>query len=778
MILPIESLKDRFVETLSSLQEGGRLVLTAPTGSGKSTRIPLWSASAQASVLVIEPRRVAARTLATWVAQSLGESVGETVGYSIRFESKHTDKTRILFVTPGVARRFLVDRTLERFSVVIFDEFHERSWETDALLAILAAQQGGPKLVIMSATLAAAELVSRYQATLLEAEGRTFPVTTEYDDADRQELTVPSYRSLSERVARACRRVWNRDSDGSVLCFLPGLGSMREVADSLGDIPTVLLHGTYSQKEQARAFDTSQRKVVLATNVAESSLTIPDVTTVIDSGLEKRQIHQSGYVALATVPIALSSADQRKGRAGRVRAGHCLRLWSESGRLEATRPPDICRMELDDLVLFMSALPHGLETPAEWVDEPPEFAWVRARGKLHELGLIDSHGRLTEVGRKAQLLPVDGEWGRLLTLAPPHLRHDLCDLCALASARRNPLKSTRSEEVARARKDDWGEDLWQQALGMLRLGEPSRHALESESLAHCRRIAGELAEQVEAGQANLTSKPHPELKTFLARTWPARFFLLRNKRNAWGNGEVECRLARGEELPEEVTAAFFLQVEPVVGRGLKVELQARWGLPVSLSLLREAGLGEPRLSKIRWREGVLTARVVCEHAGRELGSGEQELSGKALRRGLVTLALERRWKNDLMERLEEEMFYHRLARLLDGEEMDEPDLGERLLERLEELGVEQSSDLELLEDEDFLNPTLESYQMEKLQKDYPRLYSYGGISFLMEYSPRLKKVVLNSLSQTKGVKVNPRLLPRWNGWKVELHEKGRVTLLR
>ena len=197
-----------------------------------------------------------------------------------------------------------------------------------------------------------------------------------------------------------------------------------------------------------------------------------------------------------------------------------------------------------------------------------------------------------------------------------------------------------------------------------------------------------------------------------------------------------------------------------------------------LSLLREAGLGEPRLSKIRWREGVLTARVVCEHAGRELGSGEQELRGKALRRGLVTLALERRWNQELLERLEEELFYHRLARLLQGEDVEAPDLGAVLISRLEELGVEQSADLELLEEEDFLRPTLEGYELEKLQKEYPRLYRYGGITFLMDYSPRLKRVILNSLSQSKGVKVNPRLLPRWNGWKVELHEKGRVTQLR
>lgn len=778
MQLPIESIKEQFVDCLDSSPLGGKIVLTAPTGSGKSTRVPIWCAGEEKRVLVIEPRRVAARTLATWVAESFDEKVGKRVGYSIRFESCHGDDTRILFVTPGVARRFLVEGVVDNFDTVIFDEFHERSWETDTLLAILAARSGKSKLVIMSATLAAQELTNRYRGTLVEAQGRIYPVTVEYDDSDRPELTVPSYRGLAARMAKACKRVWQQESEGSILCFLPGLASMHEVAGMLGGLPAVLLHGTYSQKEQSRAFDSSIRKIVLATNVAESSLTIPDVTTVIDSGLEKRQIHQSGYVALATVPVAMSSADQRKGRAGRVRAGRCIRLWSEAGRLEATRPPDICRMELDELVAFVSALPKGLNTPTEWMDEPPAFAWDRAIEKLKNLKLVDSTGHLTETGRRAQKLPVDGDWGRLLVMAPSELRGDLCDLCALANARRNPLKSTRSEEVAKARKSDWGEDLWRQALGLIRLGDPKKHALEPESLSQCRRIARELRNLVGAPKMDKTSRPHDDLKIYLARNWSHRFFLLRTQRQAWGNGEVECRLARGEELPEDQVAAFFLQVEPMVGRGLKVELQARWGLPVRVSLLRKAGLGAPRLSKIRWLKGVLKARVVWEHAGRELQSSEELLQGAALRKALVTLALEGRWRSDMMAQLETELFYSSLHAELEQTEASTKNLEELLLHRLELLGVEECEELELLNDEDFLQSAIPDYQLEQLRKDYPQLYSYGGITFKMNYEPKRRKVTLNSMSKNKGVKVNPRLLPRWNGWRVELNERGRVTQLR
>ena len=577
---------------------------------------------------------------------------------------------------------------------------------------------------------------------------------------------------------KAVRREWERGGEGSLLVFLPGLSSMSEVASTLGKLPTVLLHGTFSQKEQERAFDQSFRKIVLATNVAESSLTIPDVTTVIDSGLERRQIHQSGYVALATVPVAQSSADQRAGRAGRVSRGRCLRLWSESAHLEATKPPDICRMELDDLVLFFSALPRGLKTAAEWVDRPPDFAWERAGERLRQAELIDTEGMITELGRSVQRLPVEQDWARVVLLAPDSLRGDLCDLCALATARRSPVRSTRSEEVLKARKEDWGEEPWGQALAVVREGAPAKHALDREGLEMVRRVARELRALSGAGSKSQGYKPARDLRLFLATHWASRFFLLRSGRNAWGNGLVECRVGRGEELPEDCVAAFFLQVHPVVGRGLKVELQGRHGLPVRVSLLRRAGLGEPDLSKIRWIGGKLQARVSWVHAGRELGSDEEVLSGRALRRGLARLAARGSWKAEVLERMEEEFFYFHLHRALQGESVDTLTSEELMERRLESLGVESSEELELLEDDDFLGSPVPGWELEKLRSDYPRIYSIGGLSFAMEYHPARRKVTMNSLAKSKGAKIKPQHLPRWNGWRVELNERGRVTNLR
>lgn len=772
--LDIDSLEEKFIADFRCRGESARLVFTAPTGSGKSTRVPLWCRRATGrAVLVVEPRRVAARTLAEWVSQGSDEEVG----YRVRFESRNADTASVLFVTPGVCRRMLLDGTLERFSTVVFDEFHERSWETDSLLALLAAAPNSPRLVIMSATLTAKRLCERYGAGWLEWESRTFPVETVYSVDPRDDVGQPTSRRLVERTVEVVKREWTSLKSGSMLVFLPGLLSMHEVASALGSIPTVLLHGSFSSKEQAKAFDHSKPRVVLATNVAESSLTIADVKVVVDSGLERRQIHQSGYVALSTVPIARSSAEQRAGRAGRVSAGRCVRLWASTAGLEVTRPPDICRMELDELLLFLAALPEGLEAPLEWLDPPPEFAWERARRRLEERGLLELSGRLTELGRQVERLPVEHDWARVLLLAPEELRADLCDLCALASARRNPVKATRSEEALQARKRELGEEPWGFALALVRQGDPAKHALDGEGLEMVRKIAGELKEACGARRVEGT-KPQAGLREFLARSWPERFFLLREGRNAWGNGRVECRLPRGEELPEDCVAAFFLQIQPVVSRGLRVELHGRSGLPVRPSLLRDAGHGVPSTSRIRWGDDGLLARVTWTIAGREIGRSEEVLSGGALRRALVTLAREGQWGAEYLKAVEEEQFYERLHAELAGRSY-QSDSSEKVMEhRLERLGVERSEDLELLELEDFLEPKLPDWELVKLRADFPRLYSIGGTGFALEFHPSRRLVVMNSLGHMKGAKVNPQHLPRWNGWRVELDEKGRRTTLR
>lgn len=724
----------------------------------------------------MEPRRLACRALARWVSSALDEKPGETVGYCVRREQVCSERTEVLYVTPGVARRFLSEGQLQDFAFVIFDEFHERGWESDTVMAILAARgERAPRLVLMSATLEAGRIAQVYRARTLESVGRSFPVEIRYQPESG--VVAPTGQNLTERAARAVRSAWT--GAGRMLVFLPGIAAMQELKSQLSGLPVGLLHGTFTRQRQDRAFTGDESAIILATNVAESSLTVPGVTAVIDSGLEKRAIHQSGYVALATVAISQASADQRAGRAGRTAPGLCLRLWDGKARLESARPPDLERMELDDLLLFLAGLPDGLDTKCEWLDPPPNFASERARERLLQKGLISEVGRLTELGKAAEKLPVEAAWARILALTPVSLRSDLCDLHAFSAARRSWISPHSDSDHAERRRLDFGEEPWARALIMLRHGDPSSHGLDMETLQEARTLSSELRELLGGQERSTESRPHPELKDFLAQHWPERHFVRRQTRDAWGNGEVECRAGRGESLPEECQAAVFLRVEPVIGRGLRVDLRGSCAMPVDLSLLRRHGYGSPELSKIRFREQKVVARIAWTFAGRVLGQTEEELEGAPLRQALVELCRAGEWQASLWQRWETFCFYETLSESLSGTSPARTRTPEdELTRRLETLGLETSEELELLDDAD-LEPDAEKVQEhETLKKTYPSLYHYGGVAYDVLYYPVRRLVVLRWLSGPRGSRPNANQLPRWNGWKVEVDERGRVTPLR
>lgn len=773
--LPIDEIKEQVMAELARWSRGDRLVISAPTGSGKSTRLPLWCRQAgHGKTLVIEPRRLACRTLADWVASALGQKVGETVGYSVRREQAYCERTEILFVTPGVARRMVSENEIDRFATVIFDEFHERGWESDTVMALLAArEERAPRLLLMSATLESQALSRAYRAKTIEGSGRSYPVEIRYQATP--EVVAPSVRDLKDRVVDAIRTNWN--GQGRMLVFLPGIASMQEVKTQLRDLPVRLLHGTFNRQRQDQAFGGDEAGILLATNVAESSLTVPGVTFVVDSGLEKRAIHQSGYVALATVPISSASADQRAGRAGRTSPGTCLRLWDAKARLEPTRPPDLARIELDDLLLFLGALEDGTRTPCTWLDVPPTFAWDRALLRLQTLGLIDNTGRLTALGTRAESLPVDTAWARILALAPETLGPDLCDLYAYSATRRSWIDPHCSADQAEQRRSELGEEPWARALATVRRGETVRHGLDGETLEEARTVSQELCTQLNWVYSPAQERVHPDLKEFLARHWPERHFARRQTRDAWGNGEVECRAGRGETLPEDCLAALFLRVEPVLGRGLKVELRGHCALPVDLSLLRACEYGEPQLSKIRWKESAVVALVSKVFAGRVIGQSEERLSGAPLRQALVELCRDGQWRAELFPLWETFCFYQTLQEALEGGRPNPPRLPEvEFLDRLSGLGLENVEELELLEPRD-LEPSF-SEANEELKKSFPQLYHYGGVAYDALYRPEHRKATLRWRSGPRGARPNPAHLPRWNGWRVEVDERGRVTPLR
>ena len=422
MFLPIDPHLPSITSTLMST---GSLVLSAPPGAGKTTRIPraLYDAgfAERGEILILEPRRLAARLAAARVAQELGERPGETVGYSIRFENVAGPNTRIRFLTEAIlARRIIHDPGLNGVSVVILDEFHERHLATDLALAFLKGSRvKNIKVIVMSATLDAEPVVSYLTgSSLMSVPGSPFDIDIEYEDK-------PVERPLQDKVASAVSKLFRSGRHGDVLVFLPGSQEIRRSAEALQPLAERLgllvlpLHGDLTAQQQKRAIEPAERpKVILATNVAETSVTIPGIAAVVDSGLARIAGHSpwSGFPTLSTAKISRSAAIQRAGRAGRTQAGRAIRLYTR--RDFESRPeheiPEIKRADLTEMCLML----HGAGVrdihSFPWFEAPPRPATEAAELLLFRLGAIEEGGRITGTGRQMLELPVHPRLARLI----------------------------------------------------------------------------------------------------------------------------------------------------------------------------------------------------------------------------------------------------------------------------------------------------------------------------------------------------------------------------
>lgn len=440
MNLPIDAVLPKVAEALAA----GSLVLQAPPGAGKTTGVPLalldapWRGDGR--IVMLEPRRLAARAAARRMADLLGEAVGETVGYRVRLDSKVSPRTRIEVVTDGLfTRRIQADPGLEGVAAVLFDEVHERSLQVDLGLALALetrALRGDLRLVAMSATLDAAPLADLLAAPVVTSEGRAFPVAVRHRPRPDPRRLAPA---VAEAVAEALA-----DSSGDVLVFLPGVAEIRRAAAALATGPKVdvrPLYGDLSAADQDAAIRPAppgRRKVVLATAIAETSLTIEGVTAVVDSGLARvsRFDPRSGMDRLVTERVSRAGAEQRRGRAGRLAPGLCLRLWpaGEHGALAEQPTPEIRTADLAPLALDLAHWGAQADQLA-WLDPPPDGALAQAHDLLHRLHALDAEGRITDHGRAMAGLGCHPRLAHMMLAAPRGLGGLACTVAALLEER-------------------------------------------------------------------------------------------------------------------------------------------------------------------------------------------------------------------------------------------------------------------------------------------------------------------------------------------------------
>lgn len=530
-MLPIEA---ALPELLDTLERNSTVLLQAPTGSGKTTGVPPalldvdWRQGRR--ILMLEPRRLAARSAARYMARQRGESPGQRIGYRTRLDTQVSRETIVEVVTEGILTRLIQsDPALGEYAAVLFDEFHERSLQADLGLALVRESQQALRpdlrVLIMSATLATETLAELLDdCPVITSEGRSFEVGVRYRPAGRERPEIHVARVVRAALAEA---------EGSALVFLPGLGEIRRVARRLADplpddVDLHILHGSLAANEQDAAIEPApagRRKIVLASAIAESSLTIEGIRIVVDAGWQRRARFDpnSGMTRLVTERVSKASAEQRRGRAGRLAPGVCYRLWSESERLQAHTPPEILSADLAPVVLELAQW--GVTDPQEldWLDPPPEAPWQQARELLRQLGALDGEGRITTHGRE---------------MLAPGLHPSLAHMVLMG--RKIGLGRTAAELAALlGERDPTGV---KDADVETRLATLRARSRSGDAMTGIRRMAGQIA----AGWSD-TAPRDGAAGRLLAQAWPDRI----GQRRGGQRGRFRLANGRGAFLPED-----------------------------------------------------------------------------------------------------------------------------------------------------------------------------------------------------------------------------------
>ncbi|HGY9570158.1 TPA: helicase-related protein [Vibrio harveyi] len=777
--LPIDSLQAEF----DQLVNHHHLVVEAETGSGKSTRLPLWSAN-HGRVLVIEPRRIACTSLAEFLADQSDQPLGKQIGYAIKLHAHYDENTKVVFVTPGVALRWFAEDKLASFDIVMVDEFHERRWDIDLLTAILK-QEKQHRLIVTSATLEGEKLANYLDAKRLRSEGRCFPVTVTHRSLDSRYL--PNKKGCENDVVRTVKEALE-DEEGDILVFLPGRKEITQCAQMLqniNDVMIVKLHASVSDEERHHALTVqNQRKVVLATNVAETSLTIPNIRVVIDSGLERRTVQRNGRTALTLTHISKASAAQRMGRAGRVAEGACICLFGEHAPLELVTPPELHREELVEPMLAAACCGYRL-SELQFLDALPEKSLLSASQTLRGMEAIDQQGDVTEHGKKVYPLPIDALFADLVTrMQTKSEKEAMIDLAAALSvpAQLYQLQGGESAE-ALAQEEPFGCD----ASLMIRLvrGEQLPGVnVDVSVLEEAQGLAKQMREVFELPELDVASRyKRDELTKAIAKLHPELVFVRRERRrDALGNGLMEMVVGRNSRFPDKSEAALVLDSHSVPGRGVKQTLNlASVMLPVSLALLRELELGEWQQGETNYDEEVPRATMHLIYAGRTICTEYQALQGEVAVQSIVEMIDEQALLPGFAPLRKQQIQHWKIYNALglnqtpvDKSMLDDLSFSTWLVEQLETLGVESVEDIELFDADDIPFEGIPDWEYQDFAEQFPLKLVLAELKLDVEYFVSRKLVhVIYTEGNRKG---DPKRweLPRWSGWKVQYKKASRV----
>lgn len=784
--LPIATLRGAFLEALGR----GPVVVSSPTGSGKSTEIPRWCAAtcagaAPGAILVIEPRRVACRSLAARVADLEATRLGDRVGYVVRDEKVISDATRIVFATPGIALRDT--KLVESSPIVVLDEFHERSLDVDLLLALLMRRRTNG-LVVMSATIEGERVARHVNGAYLAAEGRTFPVDIRHLE---QGDALPDAADVAARVVRALGQAAN--DPGDVLVFLPGKAEIEACRRALeGSSSTILqLHGGLTLDEQRLAFErTRGRKVILATNVAETSITIPGVGVVIDAGLVRQTRYHEGRASLVLAPIADDAAAQRAGRAGRTAPGVCYRLWSAAARLAKITLPEIHRESLVPLVMSAAAWGARPEDLA-LLDPPRPYALEAARADLEAWGALGGDGTLTDGGRGLFALPLDPPLARLLVEARRvGCLDDAIDLVAALGVGRpifagGPPPEDPHDDLRLAGCDATA------LVRAVRVGRPDVHRVSAFAVDEARRARTRLRRL--HGLPDVPLRDGAFDRDAVVRTAMAadprvvHVARPRGRDVAFSNGGTELDLARESAVrnARDVEALVVFDTR-AFGTGKATRLLVTCASAIPVSWIARAGLGHDRLGAVRLESGRVMAKVERVYAKRIIATRDEVPAGDVARAAIAELFTRGSLFKDALAKTRERLAMRGLAAKLAerghpaGVASAEPvpALDAWVAHRLRELGVESGDDLAMLSSNDLLAADLPYESRALLDKEFPAVVSVGDATYAAHYDVDANQVMLRMV---KGSRVAPpplSYLPRFPGLRICVDGPRGIAVLR